>query len=88
MRQLLGEVSDEFECTMGVRQGESLSPFLFSLFLNDLEETLVEGNHAGLISVCSCYYTQTLLPCFPKVEVGYKRALTCCMIIVPGGSSR
>jgi hypothetical protein len=48
MRQLLGEVSDEFECTMGVRQGESLSPFLFSLFLNDLEETLVQGNHAGL----------------------------------------
>ena len=29
---------DSFECYIGVRQGECLSPFLFSMFVNDLEE--------------------------------------------------
>ena len=29
-----------FECHAGVRQGENLSPFLFSIFLNDLHEYL------------------------------------------------
>ena len=29
--------SEDFTCYLGVRQGECLSPFLFSLYLNDLE---------------------------------------------------
>ena len=33
-----GISSEMFECNIGVRQGENLSPFLFSLYLNDLEE--------------------------------------------------
>ena len=32
------QLSEEFSCMLGVRQGECLSPFLFSMFLNDLEE--------------------------------------------------
>jgi len=28
---------DFFGCTLGVRQGKCLSPFLFSMFVNDLE---------------------------------------------------
>ena len=32
-----GEKSQFFPCLTGVRQGENLSPFLFSIFLNDLE---------------------------------------------------
>jgi hypothetical protein len=28
--------SDYFACDNGIRQGENVSPFLFSLFLNDL----------------------------------------------------
>jgi len=35
-----GETSEPFNCTIGVRQGENLSPILFSLFLNDLENFL------------------------------------------------
>jgi hypothetical protein len=35
------ELSDEFPCLLGVRQGECLSPFLFSIFINDLEDMFV-----------------------------------------------
>ena len=40
--------SDFFNCSVGVRQGEHLSPVLFSLFLNDLEEFLVSNNNNGI----------------------------------------
>ena len=36
-----GEKSPEFECLKGVRQGENLSPILFSLYVNDLEKFLL-----------------------------------------------
>ena len=32
------ELSDSFSCVLGVLQGESLSPFLFSMYINDIEE--------------------------------------------------
>ena len=32
-----GERSMLFPCDIGVRQGENLSPLLFSIYLNDLE---------------------------------------------------
>jgi len=31
-------LSDSCVCNLGVRQGESLLPFLFSMYLNDIEE--------------------------------------------------
>ena len=40
------EMSDYFSCSAGVRQGENLSPLLFSIYLNDLKAFLgdqVEG---------------------------------------------
>ena len=37
-----------FQYSMGVRQGENLSPFLFSNYLNDLEQYLRTNNVAGI----------------------------------------
>lgn len=42
------KLSEEFYCFLGVRQGESLSPFLFSMFLNDIEEHLVLNGFNGI----------------------------------------
>ena len=44
-------VSEYFSCKVGLRQGENLSPFLFSLYLNDLEEFMYARNVIGLESV-------------------------------------
>ena len=42
-----GNKSDEFECSLGVRQGDCLSPFLFAMYINDLERVLI-SNQCGI----------------------------------------
>ena len=42
------KLGNKFFCSLGVRQGECLSPLLFSLFLNDLEEMFVSEGYDGL----------------------------------------
>ena len=46
-----GCASDYFNCNIGVRQGENLSPLLFALYLNDLEDFLISQNLSGLKSL-------------------------------------
>ena len=43
--KIFDKVRNYFFCNLGVWQGGCLSPFLFSLFLNDIEEQFL---HAGL----------------------------------------
>ena len=45
---LNGVKSEYFNCEKGVRQGENLSPLLFSLYLNDLESFLESKNGSGI----------------------------------------
>ena len=40
--------SQFFNCNVGVSRGENLSPFLFSIFLNDLEDYLVSKNVSSI----------------------------------------
>ena len=46
--QVGAEKTDEFECLLGVRQGECLSPFLFAMYLNDIENTLKTNKFEGI----------------------------------------
>jgi hypothetical protein len=46
-------MSDFFSSEVGVRQGENLFPFLFAVFLNDLEQFMEDKNITGLESISS-----------------------------------
>ena len=45
-----GEKSEPFYCQLGVRQGECLSPFLFAMYINDLEMYLSTSNSGITVS--------------------------------------
>lgn len=47
--------SDFFASNIGVRQGENMSPLLFSIFLNDLTEFMSHA-YNGLIVVCDMFH--------------------------------
>ena len=46
---------DIFECSFGVRQCCSLSPLLFSLFLNDITDFISEGSHGVDLDMCKLF---------------------------------
>ena len=45
-----GQISDTFPCLVGVRQGENLSPLLFSIYPCDLQ-IILQDAHKGLTAV-------------------------------------
>ena len=49
IRGFTGDLSEPFQGAIGLRQGESLSPFLFSLIVNDIEADLRRSGSAGCI---------------------------------------
>ena len=56
---------DSFTCYLGVRQGESLSPFLFSMYLNDIEEHFMlnkfEGVNLGMLKLFLLLYADDIV---------------------------
>ena len=46
--QVNNNESEYFSCDTGVRQGENLSPLLFSIFVNDIEEHLLASDCNGI----------------------------------------
>lgn len=56
-----GMSSDLFCCNIGERQGKKLSPFLFSIYINDLEDFLLHKNIVGLQSIISSIEDELML---------------------------
>ena len=58
-------VSEGFESNLGVRQGECLSPSLFVMYLNDLEEVYIQkgcnGIDIGLIKLFLLLYADDII---------------------------
>ena len=46
-----GSISPNFISEVGVRQGENLSPVLFSLYLNDLQDSNMESNGSAAVEL-------------------------------------
>ena len=58
-------LSEPFTCDIGVRQGECLSPFLFAMYVNDLEAEIVtkdiSGINIGTINIYMLLYADEII---------------------------
>ena len=72
------ELSHDFDCYLGVRQGESLSPFLFSMYINDIESEFytsgVKGIDIGMIKLFLLLYADDIT-IFSETTEGLQQGL-------------
>jgi hypothetical protein len=62
MIKISGMSSDFFfTCNVGITQGKKLSPFLFALYVNDLEYFLQEKGIVGLQSITDAIEDEIML---------------------------
>ncbi len=70
-------LSEEFSCELGVRQGECLSPFLFAMYVNDLEDDFylhgVEGVDVGMIKLLLLLYADDIIYFLHSQTKAYRR---------------
>ena len=71
-------LSNNFECFLGVRQGECLSPFLFSMYVNDLEEEFrlngLDGIDIGSLKLLLLLYADDIT-LFSETEEGLRNGI-------------
>jgi hypothetical protein len=70
-----GDITSPIECKLGVRQGESLSPFLFAMYINDLECALNDNNTGisiGHLKILTLFYADDLI-IFNETAPGLQR---------------
>ena len=76
--KLSNTVSEDFYSFLGVRQGECLSPFLFCMFLNDIEEIFInkgiDGIDIGTMKLCLLLYADDII-LFSKSAEGLQNSL-------------
>lgn len=63
-----GVMSSYFPSNIGVRQGENLSPLLFSLYLNDLHDFFVSQNQTNAIC-CNTHTSDESILLFVKLFI-------------------
>ena len=82
-------LSNDFTCLLGVRQGECLSPFLFSIYVNDLEEKLAgsgfKGVEVGMLKLFLRLYADDIV-LFKKLQKAYKKVYIFLKTIVTNGN--
>jgi len=71
-------ISENFTCNVGVRQRESLSPFLFAVYINDIEETFIlkgfEGVDTGKFKLYILLYADDIV-LMSETETGLHKGL-------------